>query len=137
MNEKILCGYCNKELDIDEITNRVIPPFMLSVRGQRDEIFCSAKCGNKYCIDKNISYRYCINPNCGQRGAYHKKTFIFPPENVLCSDCFRETTVTCECCGRKYHKTRSKAKKTGEPDRFCGIKCKKSLTLHFDNKINK
>ena len=139
-DEKIFCGYCNKTFVFDEITNRTIPPYVLSVSSQPDIVFCSAKCGNKYCIDKNIPFRYCSNQNCGQRGAYHQKTYINPPEDVLCGECYKEALVTCESCGKKYFSNCAKAKKSGEPERFCSIKCKKAkkvLTLRFDNKLNK
>ena len=126
MKKVVLCGYCNKGLDMDEIANRAIPPYVLSVSGQPDIVFCSAKCGNRYCIDKNIAFRYCANPNCGQRGAYHQKTYINPPEDVLCGECYQKALITCEFCGKRYFGKRAKAQKSGEPERFCSIKCKKA-----------
>ena len=120
-----VCAYCNREVDLKDIRNRIVPPYFIDLPDQKDIYFCSATCGNKFCIDKNIPFRFCINPNCAERGPYFKKTYIFPPHAIYCSDCYRERLVICEYCGRKYNSNRSKARKADEPERFCSIKCEK------------
>ena len=125
-----VCAYCNRKVDLEDIGNRIVPPYLIELP-DREEVFCSAKCGNEYCIDKNIPFRFCINPNCAERGPYYKKIIVIPPYNVHCQDCFLKARITCEFCGRKYPINRSKARKANESKRFCSIKCEK--LFHRDN----
>ena len=123
--QKIVCAYCNRGVDLENIGNRIVPPYYIVLEDQRDTFFCSATCGNKYCIDNNIPFRFCINPNCAERGPYYKKTIIIPPHAIYCSYCSYARLVICKYCGRKYNSNRSKARKANEPERFCSIKCEK------------
>jgi hypothetical protein len=121
----MLCEYCNKKVDLDELGNRIGAPFIINLPEYESVIFCSAICGNKYCIDKNIPFRFCIHPNCDKRGPYYKKQYFAIPHAYYCYDCFQKIKVTCAYCGRRYYSNRSKARKTNDPERFCSIKCEK------------
>ena len=129
----MFCAYCNLRVDLEAIRSRNIESYVVELP-DRKEIFCSAKCGNEYCIDKNIPFRFCINPNCGERGVYHKKTIIIPPYEVYCHDCFLKAKITCECCGREYYINRSKARKANNPERFCSKKCEKEFYAKNNSK---
>jgi len=129
VEKPILCAYCNKEVEVKDfegIGYRIVEPYIVDVPGFYG-IFCSAICGNKYCIDNNIPFRFCIHPNCGERGPYYRKTIIIPPHAVFCSRCHLNSRITCGWCGRGYHSKRSKAQKAKEPERFCSIKCEKEF----------
>ena len=121
----MLCSYCNKKINLDEIGNRIGEPFKINFPEYKDVIFCSSICGNKYCIDKNIPFRFCIHPECDKRGPYHKKQHLATPHAYYCPDCFQKIKVTCAFCNRKYYSNRSKAIKAIDPERFCSIKCEK------------
>ena len=141
MKEPVLCAYCNIEVDFGEVGNRIVEPYIIDISGLY-KVFCSAPCGNKYCIDNNIPFRFCSNPNCSERGMYYRKTIIIPPHAVFCPRCHLETVTTCISCGRKYNSKKSKARKTNDPERFCSIKCEKNFIQlksieNWNNKSNK
>ena len=126
MKEPILCSNCGKTIDSTNIQNRFVPPYIIDIPAQKDKIFCSATCGNSYCKDKDIPFRFCCNPNCAKRGSYFKKSKMFPPPHaIFCQECFLQTFVKCVWCGREYTVYRNKAQKTNDPERFCGRNCEK------------